>query len=583
MRPPSFSAVACATPAFAQADFSGHWAPLFHEDRPERLPGPELGDYLGIPLSEAGRLRADSYDADRISVVQEYQCRPHAGDYMMRGLANMRVDAIRDPVTNRLTAYHLRMGFQEMERTIYLDGRPRPSPNAPYTWSGFSVGTWQDNVLNIYTTHLKENYIRRNGIPASDKRTFTEHWVRHGNYLTVQTVITDPVILTEPLVRSQTWVLDPTQQMGRDICETAPEVPSARRRRSEPPPGHQPVSARGRGLVRPALRRDARRRRNDVPGVPKDDGQAGDPAARDLRAVLQLRPERRRLQPPVAEQPMRRSISRRSRRRGPAWPPRRSRSRAQQPPAGAAAPALETLRVQRNVYAIFGAGGNVTVQIGDEGVLVVDSGLAASAGALIAEIRKLSTRPIRFLINTHVHPDHVGGNVAFSPAPVDPRPDFSGTAGARGCRSAAAAQHHRARTRAEAHDRGAPAARSPGSWAAPSGFAACRSTSTSCRSKDMHFNGEAVVLYHEPNAHTDGDSFVLFRGSDVVSAGDIFTPGGYPFIDIANGGSVQGEIAALNHLLQLTVPAHTAGRRHLRRARPRPHLATKPTSSSSAT
>ena len=82
--------------------------------------------------------------------------------------------------------------------------------------------------------------------------------------------------------------------------------------------------------------------------------------------------------------------------------------------------------MQRNVYAIFGAGGNVTVQIGDEGVLVVDSGLAASAGALIAEIRKLSTRPIRFLINTHVHPDHVGGNVAFSSAPVDPRPDSRG-------------------------------------------------------------------------------------------------------------------------------------------------------------
>ena len=222
-------ALACATPAAAQADFSGHWAPLFHEDNPERLPGPEIGDFLGIPLSEAGHLRAESYDPDRISVVQEYQCRPHAGDYMMRGLSNMRVDAIRDPVTSRVIAYHLRMGFQEMERTIYLDGRPRPSPNAPYTWSGFSLGTFQDNVMNVYTTHLKENYIRRNGIPASDKRTFTEHWVRHGNYLNVQTVVTDPVILSEPLVRSQTWILDPTQQMGRDICETAPEIPQPTR------------------------------------------------------------------------------------------------------------------------------------------------------------------------------------------------------------------------------------------------------------------------------------------------------------------------------------------------------------------
>ena len=219
------AAMLSSTPARAQADFVGNWSPLYHEDHPERIPGPELGDYLGIPLNEAGRLRADSFDADRISVVSEYQCRPHAGDYMMRGLANMRVDAVLDPITQRVVGLHTRMNFQEMERTIYLDGRARPSQNAAHTFSGFSLGTWQDNVLNVATTHLKANYIRRNGIPASDKRTFTEHWVRHGNYLTVQTVITDPAFLTEPLVRSQTWVLDPTQQMGRDICESAPETP----------------------------------------------------------------------------------------------------------------------------------------------------------------------------------------------------------------------------------------------------------------------------------------------------------------------------------------------------------------------
>jgi len=225
-----------SAPALAQADFSGNWAPLYHEDHPERLPGPELGDYLGIPLNEAGRLRADSYDADRISVVSEYQCRPHGGDYMMRGLANMRVDTILDPVTQRVLALHTRMNFQEMERTIYLDGRPHPSAHAPHTSSGFSTGVWQDNVLNISTTHLKQNYVRRNGIPASDQRTFTDHWVRHGTYLTVQTVITDPAFLTEPLVRSQTWVLDPTQQMGRDICETVSETP----RPADDVPNHLP-------------------------------------------------------------------------------------------------------------------------------------------------------------------------------------------------------------------------------------------------------------------------------------------------------------------------------------------------------
>src|SRR5579872_475029 len=103
-------------PAFAQADVFGNWAPLYHEDLPDRIPGPELGDYTGIPINDAARLRADSYDADRISVVSEYECRPHGADYSMRGLANMRVDTILDPTTQRPIALHTRMWFQEMER-----------------------------------------------------------------------------------------------------------------------------------------------------------------------------------------------------------------------------------------------------------------------------------------------------------------------------------------------------------------------------------------------------------------------------------------------------------------------------------
>jgi hypothetical protein len=221
------AALLLSAPAFAQVDFSGSWAPLYHEDLPDRIPGPELGDYLGLPINDAARLRADSYDADRISVVPEYECRPHSSDYSMRGLANMRVDAIRDPVTQRVIAFHTRITFQEMERTIWLDGRPRPSEFAAHTWQGFSTASWEDNMLDIYTTHLKESYLKRNGVPRSDKATFTEHWVRHGNYLTVATVVTDPVFLTEPLVRTQTWVLDPSQVISRDICETVAEVPKA--------------------------------------------------------------------------------------------------------------------------------------------------------------------------------------------------------------------------------------------------------------------------------------------------------------------------------------------------------------------
>jgi hypothetical protein len=211
--------------AVAQVDFSGNWAPLFHEDQPERLPGPELGDYSGIPVNEAARLRADAYDADRISVVTEYQCRPHGGDYSMRGLANMRVDQELDPLTQRVIAVHVRMNFQEMQRTIWLDDRDRPSDLAPHTFAGFSTGTWQGNMLDVYTTHLKANYLRRNGLPRSEQATFTEHWVRHGEYLTVTTLIRDPAFLTEPLVRSQTWLLAPAQQLGRDVCVYVAEVP----------------------------------------------------------------------------------------------------------------------------------------------------------------------------------------------------------------------------------------------------------------------------------------------------------------------------------------------------------------------
>jgi hypothetical protein len=183
-----------SAPGFAQADFGGNWAPIYHEDFPERIPGPELGDYMGIPINDAARLRGDSYDADRISVVPEYECRPHGGDYSMRGLANMRVDNILDPMTQQVVAIHTRMNFQEMERTIWLDGRPHPPELAAHTFQGFSTGSWDGNMLNAYTTHQKESYLRRNGLPRSDKATFREHWVRHGNYLTITTVITDPVL-----------------------------------------------------------------------------------------------------------------------------------------------------------------------------------------------------------------------------------------------------------------------------------------------------------------------------------------------------------------------------------------------------
>jgi hypothetical protein len=215
-----------AAPAFAQIDFSGEWAPLYHEDGPERLPGPELADYTELPINDAARLRADSWDAERISVEQELQCRPHGSDYSMRGLGNLRVWREIDPVTQRLIAVHTHLLAWDSERVIYMDGRDHPPDYANHTWQGFSTGVWEGNMLTITTTHLKENYIRRNGVPRSDKAIVTEHWVRHGDYLTVTTVIDDPVILTEPLVRSDNWFLDPGQHIGIFGCEYAAEEPA---------------------------------------------------------------------------------------------------------------------------------------------------------------------------------------------------------------------------------------------------------------------------------------------------------------------------------------------------------------------
>jgi len=190
--------------------------------------------------------------------------------------------------------------------------------------------------------------------------------------------------------------------------------------------------------------------------------------------------------------------------------------------------------VQHNIYMLVGAGGNTTVQVGPEGVLLVDTQFAPLAPKIMAEIRKLSPGPVRFIINTHVHPDHVGGNAAIA--------KLAGSDQALPLKIIA---HENVLNRLTA----------PGQPRFPEEGLPIDEYATP--SKSLHFNGEAVVIYHEPNAHTDGDSLVLFRGSDVISTGDIFTPGGYPFIDVERGGSVAGEIAALNHILQLAVPAKT--------------------------
>jgi hypothetical protein len=194
-------------PVFAQADLTGIWSPVFNEDQPERIPGPALVDYLGLPINAAARQWALSWDPDRLT-LQEHQCQVHTVAYIYRGPLLLRIWEERDPQTQELVAIRNYISNYEQNRTIWMDGRPRPPDYAPHTWMGFSTGRWDGNILTATTTHVKQGWHRRNGIPSSDEITLTEHFIRHGDRLTHVTVVTDPIYLSEPLVKSQDFTLN---------------------------------------------------------------------------------------------------------------------------------------------------------------------------------------------------------------------------------------------------------------------------------------------------------------------------------------------------------------------------------------
>jgi len=213
-----------AIPAFSQVDLSGEWQALYHEDAQERVPGPDLGDYLGLPINAAARAKAQAWNASLLT-LPEWQCRPHPSDYSSRGPANLRLWKEVDTATQQLIAWHTHIAWMAPERTIWMDGRAHPPDYAAHTWQGFSTGKWEGNQLTVYTTHLKPGYIRRNGVPRSEKASMVEHWSRHDNILTLTQVITDPVYLTEPMVRTTDWLADREQEITKYPCEDVVEVP----------------------------------------------------------------------------------------------------------------------------------------------------------------------------------------------------------------------------------------------------------------------------------------------------------------------------------------------------------------------
>ncbi len=503
--------VILAAPGLAQMDPSGEWAPQFDEDFLERIPGPDIGDYLGLPINNAARLRGDSWDASLLT-LPENQCRPHPSDYAWRGPANLRIWKEVDLETQKLIAYHTHISWQAPERTIWMDGRPHPPADAPHTWQGFSTGKWDGDVLTITTTHLKEGWIRRNGIPRSENATITEHLFRHDDHLTVMVIIDDPDYLTEPFVRTTDFVYDSRQQIAPYPCESVVEVPRPRGTVPNHLPGDNKFLAEFANRFHVPFAATRGGAETMYPEYEKKlKAESGTPDVAKIVAETDA--------PPATEQ-------------------------------NAIRPAVEndgevhTQHVQGNIYMLSGAGGNITVQVGKEGMLVVDTGLANMSDKVAAAIRKLSDGPIRYVINTHVHSDHTGGNAKIAGmGSTIVGGNVTGDIADAGKGAAVIAQETLL-DRMSMKDGNQPAF-PQAAWP----------TDTFTDEKDLFFDGEGIRVIHQPAAHTDGDSFVFFRRSDVVSAGDIFRTTGYPIIDLARGGSLQGIIDGLNRLIALTIPA----------------------------
>lgn len=210
-------------PASAQIDLTGEWAPQYHEDQPERLAGPSIGDFAGLPINDAARMMAETWSAD-ILAVPEHQCKPHPADYSPRGPAPLRIWKEVEPATQEVIALRTHIFWQAPERTIWMDGRPHPDEFAAHTWQGFSTGTWEGPILKVVTTHLKKGWIRRNGVPRSDMAELTEYFYRHGDFLTWTVIINDPLYLSEPMIRSSDFRVAPTQNIGPYPCRIVSEV-----------------------------------------------------------------------------------------------------------------------------------------------------------------------------------------------------------------------------------------------------------------------------------------------------------------------------------------------------------------------
>jgi cyclase len=208
---------------------------------------------------------------------------------------------------------------------------------------------------------------------------------------------------------------------------------------------------------------------------------------------------------------------------------------------------IEVLPVQGNVHLVAGSGANITVQVDPDGILVVDTSIAAMSDKVLAGIRSISDKPIRHIINTSADEHHTGGNENLSAAGRNINAGTGGQGGREPARlDGAPIIAHELVLHRMSGLKGEPARTPYGVWPHDTFYT---------NRKQLYFSGEVVEMLHMPAAHTDGDLIVWFRKSDVIATGDVFSTVTYPMIDRARGGSIQGVLDALNQILDITFPA----------------------------
>ena len=541
-----------SAPAFAQGparpqippDIAGEWR--LENNEADTTAQPPLGDYLGIPFNDAGRMRSDT-TAESIWGTPEYTCRPHSAPHQWRGLGGARILKEQDPLTREVKVYHLQF-MRSLDNPIFMDGRPHPPAWAPHTWSGFSTGEWVGNTLKVTTTHLKDGYLKRGGPQTSDMLTMTEFITRHGDILTVVTVVDDPLYLDEPFVESVTYAYDPTASVNMETCNGSAFAENGGTDRH-----HVPHFLPGQNSgTREWLKNES--------WIPPPAAVGGVKTTYpEYKSVISGTVNVNALTVPLSRSatPAAKAIADQGPRYG----------------------EFHILPVQCNVYMLMADGMNLTASLGADGILLVNSGPARMTDKILAAVKQLATtslappgpntcvgancpgvwgwaspyigaaisstappRPLRYIINTSASPDHVGGNEKIATSGFFPRTAGFGAAVEAVGRGANIIAHENVLNRMSAAKPAIPAVAQP----------------TDTYFDEFHklpeyVNGEAVVIYHAPHANTDGDSLVFFRHSEVISAGDVFSTISYPMIDVQKGGTIQGVIDGLNRILDVAV------------------------------